>query len=330
MVLNYTDAMTAYEGRYPINPDRDFPDLPAIANLYTGASPERLSLDEYAIALDAMGRLTPVVAEAITKAHDWQSNTVAMVYIAGGLTDVSEELKRRYGQASDLLATYAPPGEDGRQAFFGYVPHLHGTDPVLHPQVSQEEVRDIDFIYARLVPSFTVNFLAPIAHGNAIEAGWGELGMVPGVYMKPTGYKLSRLTLGMNNIAHTIEYEDYETDGLEQLKIYFDEVHAWLQTNPGRDPREFFYLGFANIRTPLLRRAGLNSAGFQPFINVRHIDIYVKNRASPRYGQVGRLVCHDWRESGEMIVEFPDGETEVYGDTDPTISRWRSHTDGAA
>lgn len=304
-----------------IDANARYPDLAAVAELYPGANPNRPSLDAYREALGLAGRLTPAVDEAIAKAAEITDRTAAVIYVAGPLTGVSDELKARYGMASDLLTDY-PPLDDGQATFFGYVPHLHGTDPVKHPSVTADEVRDIDFIWGRLVPTITINFTYPTAHGNAIEEGWGEAAMVPAEYLNPRGNKLSRLTLGMNNVLQTIEYDDFETDGLTALKSAFDEIHAWMKTFPDRDPREFFYLSYNNLRTPLLLQHGLDPTAFNPVFPVSQTMVYIGDPESPHYGRAGDLLWHDWKDSGFMGIKLSDGEAIELHDESPGYSFW--------
>ena len=176
----------------------------------------RPSIDEYAAQLEAQGRITPAVQESLDKARAVRRDHHTVYYIAGGLTGVDEPTKQRYGAVSDLIASLG--GES--VAMFGYAPHLHGTDPVKHPNVTPEEVRDIDYLWAAVVPDAHVNYWGPMAHGNAIEAGWAETFGIPSIYMVPEGVVLSRLVRGMHNIATTITYTDFAEHGLKQLEDY--------------------------------------------------------------------------------------------------------------
>lgn len=94
---------------------------------------------------------------------------------------------------------------------------MHGTDPVAHPHVTPEEVRDIDYLFSALVPDYHINWWHPVAHGNAVEAGWAELMDIPSIYLIPEDVIPSRLIRGMHNIATTITYTDFN-DGLSQLQ----------------------------------------------------------------------------------------------------------------
>jgi hypothetical protein len=170
------------------------------------------AIAEYAKELETLGRLTDIVREAIAKAESMQQNYHTIFYLAGGLTGMSEEVKARYAHLSDLVAS--------NEGMFGYAPHLHGTDPVAHPDVTPEEVRDIDYLFAAILPHFHINCWYPIAHGNAVEAGWAELANIPAIHLVPDGITLSRLVRGMRNIATTITYTDFEGDGLAKVQEF--------------------------------------------------------------------------------------------------------------
>jgi hypothetical protein len=323
MTLIMNATVTEIYSQEIIGLGEEFPDLKSLQLVYPGAISERPDLNDYAYGLELQGRYNPAVADSIAKAKELQASTNAIVYIAGPLTGTSEGHKARYGQISDLLASFGSTEDGARQVFFGYAPHLHGTDPIKHPDVSSEAVRDIDYIWGRIVPAFTVNCLYPTAHGNAIEAGWEENTLVPAIMMNPRDNKLSRLTKGLNNVMLAIEYDDFESDGLEALELKLDEVHAWMQHFPNRDVREFFYLNYENIRTPSLVLHELDPAGFHPVFNVKDALIYIKDTSSPYYGMAGNVVYHDWKESGEILLSFPDGGTTILDDQSNSFTYWR-------
>jgi|GEM_PF-680283 len=188
----------------------------------------RPSITKYAAHLTQHGRITPAVQEALDKAVAVRRDYKVVFYIAGGLTGVDEATKQRYVATSELITTLSTP----EQTLFGYAPHVHGTDPVQHPHVTPEEVRDIDYLWAVVVPDAHINFWTPAAHGNAVEAGWAELHAIPSVYLVPKGVVLSRLVRGMHNIAHTITYTNFAQDGHEQLRSYLHKTHAAQTRQP--------------------------------------------------------------------------------------------------
>ncbi len=327
----------------PIRITDTFPNLGVVnRQLYPETVSQRPSIGQYTAALEAQGHLTPAVAESIEKAKAIRESTSCVVYIAGPLTGVSGKLKERYGAVSNMLATYESVSADKPQTMFGYVPHLHGTDPVKHPDVTAQEVRDIDFLWAGVVADVHVNFLDPMAHGNAIEEGWAESRLIPTVYLNPKGNRLSRLTLGMHNAAHKIEYSNFQTEavdenefitgtlkgmrettqsGLAKLRVNFDELHTWLQAFPGRDPREFHYTSFPRLANPTTRAAGLDPKkgyGMEELVETfdpQSFIVYVKNPLDTNYGKLGRIdSANDYTG---LIVTMQDGSTRLY---DPFIA----------
>lgn len=180
------------------------------------------SLDHYVEELKTSARYTAIVEEAAANAERIIQDYDMIFYIAGALTGVTETTKKRYSKTSNLIASHSRRGH----GMFGYAPHLHGTDPVKHPDVTPNEVHDIDKLFAVVVPDAHINFTDPLAHGNAIEAGWAEMAEIPMIYLTPRDQKLSRLVLGMRNIAQQIIYQDFDSDGIAQLDNYLGEIEA--------------------------------------------------------------------------------------------------------
>lgn len=178
------------------------------------------AIDEYAKELDQMGRKTQTVSEAIDTAREIRIGHSALFYIAGPLTGMSEATKQRYVEVSTLMDKRNAAGN----SMFGYVPHLHGTDPVRHPDVTPAEVRDIDYLFAAIAPDAHINFLDPMGHGNAIEEGWAEMASIPSLYVVQKDVHLSRLVRGMHNILDTIIYDDFKRDGLPQIDAFLEQV----------------------------------------------------------------------------------------------------------
>lgn len=173
-------------------------------------------MDAYEEELKRRNRLTPIVKEALVKAARLRSTYTHIFYVAGGLTGVSNEVKKRYERLSQVVM------EDER--CFGYAPHLHGTDPIAHPDVTPNEVRDVDFLFSVIVPHYHINCLHPVAHGNAVEAGWAETANIPTIHLVPVGFIASRLIRGMWNIAKVIEYQNFEDDALPAVQNYISEI----------------------------------------------------------------------------------------------------------
>jgi hypothetical protein len=186
------------------------------------SQPTPMTIDEYAKQLENRDRLTPVVREAFEKARTVRADHAFLFYIAGALTGMSEVTKKRYEAVSDLIKVQ--PGAK----LFGYAPHLHGTDPVKHPAVSPAEVRDIDYLWSGVIPDAHINFWDPVAHGNAVEAGWAEERAIPSLHLVPETMVTSRLVRGLHNTIGTLRYEDFVKDGLPQLQNFLSELIAGL------------------------------------------------------------------------------------------------------
>ncbi len=170
------------------------------------------SIIQYEELLSRLGRRTPAVDAALNRAKEVRASYRHIAYIAGALTGYADDVKQRYETVSRTLAQTGQPGD-----WFGYAPHLHGTDPVAHPKVTANEVRDIDFLYAVLVADFHINFLSPVAHGNAVEEGWAEMAGIRVLYAVPQGFTASRIVRGMHNVSATVTYQDFEADGLPKI-----------------------------------------------------------------------------------------------------------------
>lgn len=169
----------------------------------------RISLEDYVEYLKRNGRFSAVVQDSAQKAADILKNNDTVFYIGGALTGMSESVKDRYVQLSKIVASHPRK--------FAYAPHINGTDPVKHPDVTPDEVRDIDFMFSAVVPHAHINCLAPAAHGNAIEAAWAEMVGIPSIFLAPEDVTLSRLVRGMHNIHSTITYNDFEKDALPKV-----------------------------------------------------------------------------------------------------------------
>ena len=178
---------------------------------------QKLLLSEYESYLRAMQELTPAVQESIAFAKKIKEKYPTVFYVAGPLTGVGENEKNRYSLVSTL----------GKQCngFFGYAPHLYGTDPVKHPRVTPSEVHNIDFLWSVVMADFHINFGAPIAHGNAIELAWGEMYGIPTALCLPEDMLASRLLLGMRNIAILICYSS-ECHMEKQLQELFEALQG--------------------------------------------------------------------------------------------------------
>jgi hypothetical protein len=173
-------------------------------------------IDSYERHLVMTGRMSRTRHASLEKARAIRAGHSVLLYLAGPLTGVEDSVKQRYADVSNMIGEL-----DG---MFGYAPHLHGTDPVKHPAVTPAEVRDIDYLFAAITPDAHINFLYPVAHGNAIEAGWAEERGIPSLYIVPASVTLSRLVKGMNNVIDTIVYKDFEQDALPRINEFIGGI----------------------------------------------------------------------------------------------------------
>ncbi|MBL8159595.1 hypothetical protein JNJ66_04005 [Candidatus Saccharibacteria bacterium] len=188
----------------------------------SGHADRQRDVQKFVDSLEAEGRLTPAVKDSATLAIDIRRRHDVVIYLAGALTGMPETVKHRYEQLHRIIGSYSLEGA----TMFGYAPHLFGTDPVAHPDVTPAEVRDIDHMFAAVVPDYHINCLDPVAHGNAIEEAWAEAAGIPSLYLAHQDTRLSRLTRGMRNIAGTVTYEDFTDDALPAVRQFLDGIQA--------------------------------------------------------------------------------------------------------
>lgn len=188
---------------------------------------QRPTINEYVNSREEKGRRTAIFDESVEKARSVVAANQLIFYIAGGLTGMSEEVKARYGMVSDAFANY----RHDELRTFAYAPHLHGTDPVVHPNVSPKEVRDIDQLWSTIVPHAQINFLKPAALGNGVEAGWAEIYGVPTLHLVDKEHdkdfderRVSRLLRGMEGILGHIIYDDFAAEAIPQLQQFKDQL----------------------------------------------------------------------------------------------------------
>ena len=53
---------------------------------------------------------------------------------------------------------------------------------------------------------------------------------------------------------------------------------------------------------------------FDPSTDTRDITVLVVDKDHPRFGDIGRLIAHDWREYGIYHVEFGENDSEKFPD----------------
>lgn len=206
----------------------DVPAWAALAErLVRGNSPSvaaRPSIDEFALWLRENKRLTPFVADKIELARAVRATCSLVVYTAGALTGASESDKERYVTLGEVVDGYQRRGA----RMFGYVPHVHGTDPKNHPDVTAQEVHDVDLLWSTFAAHLQLHCMWPVAHGNGAEAGWASIFGVPAVYFTPTNQKVSRLMLGTHNAPVAFFYRDFAEDCVPAVRQLLDILQVKL------------------------------------------------------------------------------------------------------
>lgn len=247
---------------------------------------------QYREFLKEQDRFTPAVSDAFDNYYrireEWKKYD-DIAYIAGALTGVSEEVKERYALASEIL---------GKHHIFGYAPHLYGTDPVKHPNVTAEEVRDIDYLWAVVCADFHLNWLEPVSAGAGIEEGWAESYMTPTIYLAPEEMRVSRLPKGMINLEHTILYDSID-NALEQL----DEFVSEMRSRRARYKKRHYSWKFVNVEHFFVWKKGYEplSTGPGDFLAL------VVDTTHPLFGKIGTVEAYD-QEYGTYLVDFPSSE----------------------
>lgn len=150
-------------------------------------------------------------------------DSLFVAYVSGALTGVDEPTKERYVKTKEIVE---------RRNGFAYVPHINGTDPVKHPDVTPGDVRDIDEFWSVSVPDFQITWVEPSAIGSGIEAGWGEQTWagtgrrVPIIALHPAAKNVTRIMRGLKNYAKEIPYESLN-HAYESLDRLMAEIEIW-------------------------------------------------------------------------------------------------------
>lgn len=158
--------------------------------------------------INAIKNPTSAIRKPIKLAEKILAKKQTIVYISGSLTHVPEPEKMRYERAVKLVNSLGA---------FAYAPHLYGTDPIKHPNVSSEEVRNLDFLWSVALPKFSIIFCDYLAFGVGIEMGWEEIFGIPSIKVIKFGRRLTRLAKGLYDNSKIIEYKNNK-DLFSELK----------------------------------------------------------------------------------------------------------------
>lgn len=132
------------------------------------------------------------------------------VYMSGALTGVPDNavIKDFYVAVGELCQ---------KLGLEVYVPHINGTDPIVHPDVTPSQVFEIDVGEVRQA-SLVVAYVGIPSFGVGMELAYAERFGHPIVLLSEKGCKISRFVLGIPTIVKHIEFENYE-DALRGLEV---------------------------------------------------------------------------------------------------------------
>lgn len=126
--------------------------------------------------------------------------TVEKIYIAGALTHAGDKQKKIYEQLARICSTFFPDTKT-------YVPHLNGTDPVLHPGVTPQDVWKID--YDEVTSSdILLAFVGEPSLGTGAELEISRISGKKIILWSFKGQKVSRMALGNPAVSARIEADD--------------------------------------------------------------------------------------------------------------------------
>ncbi|QIR39214.1 XRE family transcriptional regulator [Tolypothrix sp. PCC 7910] len=135
------------------------------------------------------------------------------VYISGALTGIDK--------LTEIRAFYESIGSICEEVEFqAYVPHLN-TDPILHAQITPQEVFEIDknhVIQADLV----IAYIGYPSLGVGMELAYAEMKAIPIILLYEIGKEISRFPRGIPTVFSEIKFSDYE-DALTQIKAVIEQ-----------------------------------------------------------------------------------------------------------
>lgn len=123
---------------------------------------------------------------------------VKKIYIAGALTYTDEKQKLIYKKIADICSEFCSDV---------YVPHLRGTDPVKNPEVSPNDVWQID--HREIATSdLIIAYVGKPALGVGGELEIARITNSDIILWNFNGEKVSRLALGNPAVVERVEAED--------------------------------------------------------------------------------------------------------------------------
>ncbi|OGD66444.1 hypothetical protein A3F08_01200 [Candidatus Berkelbacteria bacterium RIFCSPHIGHO2_12_FULL_36_9] len=164
--------------------------------------------------IEFLEKPSSIIKDHLRLAESKLSQSKKIVYIGGSLTHVPPDEKIRYEKSAKLV---------DKLGGFGYAPHIYGTDPIKHLNVSPQDVRDIDFFWSVLMSDLSIFWCDYPAFGPGIEMAWAEVYNIPSIKIINNKIKLSRLAKGLRDKSKIIEY-DSDKDLFKNLKNKLNKI----------------------------------------------------------------------------------------------------------
>lgn len=155
------------------------------------------------------------VKETLFLAQKIMASRKPIVYIGGGLTGQDDDIKIKYEKTGKMI---------DQMGGFGYVPHVYGTDPVKHPDVSPEDVRNIDFLWSVLLPSADIFWCDNPSFGVGIEMAWAEIYDIPSIKIHNKNITVSRMPRGLYH-SQILAYNDID----DAYKLIKKNISVYLK-----------------------------------------------------------------------------------------------------
>ncbi|MEB3281763.1 MAG: hypothetical protein VKK42_22855 [Lyngbya sp.] len=136
------------------------------------------------------------------------------VYISGALTGVEniDEIKEFYSRIGSLSETLG---------LLAYIPHLN-TDPILHPDVSVQQVFDTDK-YKVSTSDFVIAYVGIPSIGVGMELAYADMNSIPIILIYEQEKQISRFPRGIPSVIAEVLFSNYE-DALIQIKNVLDTI----------------------------------------------------------------------------------------------------------